>query len=347
MAGITAKDIAEKLGISTASVSVALNGKPGVSQATREKILAVAASMGYSLPKASSGDGRLVCFLLYADPAVAVAQESSFSTFVLKGVEDTAKELGYRVLIRYAYAGRDLAAQLEDILDDLAGLLILGTDLTATRRSQLASLPLPAVVVDNFLFSGYVDCVGNDNLFGAKSAVSYLIDRGHRSFGYLRARQRTANFDDREAGVHLALQEHLPGAALTVVDVDIAADRAYEDLRRWLESQPDLPDALFAENDVVAAAAIRALRAAGIAVPEAVSVMGFDDIPICELVEPTLTTVHSFKETLGREAVGLLHRRITQGFSPAQVQAAGAIKLSLSTRIVPRDSVAQRPVRPN
>ena len=93
MANITAKDIAEKLGISTASVSVALNGKPGVSQATREKILAVAASMGYSLPKASSGDSRLVCFLLYADPAVAVAQESSFSTFVLKGVEDTAKEL--------------------------------------------------------------------------------------------------------------------------------------------------------------------------------------------------------------------------------------------------------------
>ena len=226
MANITAKDIAEKLGISTASVSVALNGKPGVSQATREKILAVAASMGYSLPKASSGDSRLVCFLLYADPAVAVAQESSFSTFVLKGVEDTAKELGYRVLIRYAYAGRDLADQLEDILDDLAGLLILGTDLTAARRSQLASLPLPAVVVDNFLFSGYVDCVGNDNLFGAKSAVSYLIDQGHRSFGYLRARQRTANFDDREAGVHLALQEHLPGAALTVVDVDIAADRA-------------------------------------------------------------------------------------------------------------------------
>ena len=97
---------------------------------------------------------------------------------------------------------------------------------------------------------------------------------------------------------------------------------------------------------MVAAAAIRALRAAGIAVPQAVSVMGFDDIPICELVEPTLTTVHSFKETLGREAVGLLHRRITQGFSPAQVQAAGAIKLSLSTRIVPRDSVAQRPVHP-
>lgn len=345
MANITAKDIAEKLGISTASVSVALNGKPGVSQATREKILAAAEAMGYTLPKANPGDGRLICFLLYTDPAVGVAQESSFSTFVLKGVEDAAKELGYRVLIRYAYADRDLTVQLEDILGDLAGLLILGTDLTAARRSQLAALPLPTVVVDNFLFSGYVDCVGNDNLFGAKSAISYLIDQGHRSFGYLRSRQRTANFDDREAGVRLGIQEHLPGAVLTVVDVDIAADRAYQDLRRWLASQPDLPDALFAENDVVAAAAIRALRAADIAVPETVSVMGFDDIPVCELVEPTLTTVHSFKETLGREAVALLHRRITQGLLPAQVQSAGAIKLSLSTRIVPRRSVAQRPTQ--
>lgn len=348
MANITAKDIAERLGLSTASVSVALNGKPGVSQATREKILAAAAELGYALPKASAGDGRLLCFLIYTDPAVGIAQESTFYTFVLKGIEDEAKELGYRVLIRYYYADRGFDEQMDDILGDLAGLVVLGTDMTAGRRPQLSpltgglDLPFPVVILDNFLFSSYVDCVGNDNLFGAKAALSHLIDLGHRTFGYLRARQRITNFDDREAGIRLALQEHLPDAPLTIVDVDIAADRAYEDLCRWLEGRTALPDALFAENDVVAAAAIRALRARGIAVPQAVSVMGFDDIPICELVEPTITTVHSFKETLGREAVGLLHRRIAKGLTAAQVQAAGTIKLSLSTRIVTRGSVAAR-----
>ena len=328
MSGVTAKDIAKKLGISTASVSVALNGKPGVSQATRNKILAAAAEMGYYDQKNASAGGKLLCFLIYVDQVVGIAQESTFYTFVLKGIEAQAKQLGYRVLIRYYYANRDFAEQLSDILGDLAGLLILGTDLTAARKAQLAPLidgtdfPFPVVMIDNFLCSGCVDCVGNDN--------------------HLRARQRVSNFDDREKGIHAALAEQLPDAArsLEIIDVDIAADRAYQDLDRWLEGRTALPQALFAENDVVAAAAIRALTARGIRVPQDISVMGFDDIPLCEMVEPTITTVHSFKETLGREAVTLLHRRISSGQSAAQIQASGVMKVSLSTRIVARKSVA-------
>ena len=350
MAGVTVKDIAKKLGVSTASVSVALNGKPGVSQATRNRILAAAAEMGYNDQKSATADGKLLCFLIYVDQVVGIAQESTFYTSVLKGIEAQAKQLGYRVLIRYYYANRDFAEQLSDILSDLAGLLVLGTDLTLMRKAQLFPLvsgqdiPFPVVMIDNFLFSSYVDCVGNDNLFGAKSAISYLIDLGHTSFGYLRARQRVTNFEDREKGIRMALEEHLPDAPnpLEIIDVDIAADRAYLDLCRWLEGRSSLPQALFAENDVVAAAAIRALTAQGIRVPQDISVMGFDDIPVCEMVEPTITTVHSFKETLGREAVLLLHRRITSGQSGAQIQASGVMKVSLSTRIVTRKSVAPR-----
>ena len=342
---VTAKEIAQKLGISTASVSVALNGKPGVSRATREKVLAAAKELGYVPPHGA--EGQTLCFLIYLDEAVGVAQASSFYTFVLQGVEAAAKELGYRVLIRYYHAGQDFDAQLRDIWDDLAGLLVLGTDFTAARRGEILSLltcagsPLPVVVLDSFVLSAYVDCVGNDNLYGAKSAVSYLIDQGHRRICYLRARQRIANFDDREHGVRMAISEHLPHApdALTVLDVDITAERAYRELLEAIDPAR-LPDAFFAENDVVAAAAIRALTAKGISVPGDVSVMGFDDIPICEMVEPTLTTVHAFKETLGAEAVGLLHRRIQRGQSVQDAQAAGLIKLSLSTRIVERQSVA-------
>ena len=344
---VTAKEIAQKLGISTASVSVALNGKPGVSRATREKVLAAAKELGYVPPHGA--EGQTLCFLIYLDEAVGVAQASSFYTFVLQGVEAAAKELGYRVLIRYYHAGQDFDAQLRDIWDDLAGLLVLGTDFTAARRGEILSLltcagtPRPVVVVlDSFVLSAYVDCVGNDNLYGAKSAVSYLIDQGHRRLCYLRARQRIANFDDREHGVRMAVSEHLPHApdALTVLDVDITAERAYRELLEAIDPAR-LPDAFFAENDVVAAAAIRALTAKGISVPGDVSVMGFDDIPVCELVEPTLTTVHAFKETLGAEAVGLLHRRIQRGQSVRDAQAAGLIKLSLSTRIVERQSVAR------
>ena len=200
------------------------------------------------------------------------------------------------------------------------------------------------VIVDNFIFSAYVDCVGNDNLYGAKSAISYLIDRGHRRIGYLRANQRITNFDDREAGIRMAIAEHLGNGpqVLETIGVSVSAEGAYRDVCRWLERTSHLPDALFGENDVIAAAAIRALKMKGIRVPEDISVMGFDDIPVCEMVEPTITTVHSFKESLGREAVGLLHRRILAGQNGETAQASGVIKLSLSTRIVERQSVANK-----
>lgn len=347
---ITAKELAKKLGISAASVSVALSGKPGVSEQTRMRVLAAAQEFGYCPPRSAEPLRKPLCFLIYVDQAVGIAQESSFYTFVLQGVESAAKELGYRVLVRYYYAGQSFALQVADILNDISGLLILGTDITLTRHrlglelTDFSRYPIPVIILDNFLFSAYVDCVGNDNLYGAKSAMSYLIDCGHRRFGYLRAKQRIANFDDREHGLRMALREHLGdenARSMEIIHVDISAEKAYRDISVWIAAKKEFPSALFAENDVIAAAAIRALHAAGLHVPEDVGVMGFDDIPLCEMLDPSITTVHSFKEQLGIEAVRMLHQRIVRGESVLRAQEAGVMKLSLSTRIVERDSVAK------
>lgn len=346
MSGATAKEIAKKLGISAASVSVALNGKPGVSAATRQRVLATAAEMGYYAPKTTSADSRQFCFLIYMDPQVGIVQASAYYTFVLQSVERAAKNLGCRVLIRYYYSNRTFAEQMNDILQDVDGLLVLGTDMTGARQSELGqmivtgTLPFPVVIIDNFIYSAYADCVGNDNLYGTKAAVSYLIDQGRRTFAYLQAKQRVPNFEDRENGIRLAIGEHLgsDAAPLTVVPVDISLDQTFQDICRWLGSCRTLPDAIMAENDEVAAAAIRALRFYSIAVPAEVSVMGFDDIPICEMVDPAISTVHTHKEQLGSEAVSLLYRRIVAGETAQSIRGHGCIKLALSTRIVARGS---------
>jgi DNA-binding LacI/PurR family transcriptional regulator len=347
---VTAKEIAKKLGISTASVSVALNGKPGVSEQTRKRILDAAEEMGYSSAKTPLPDRKQLCFLIYVDQIVGIAQESTFYTIVMKGVETAAKALGYRILVRYYYAGQSFRQQMADIMGDISGLLILGTDMTLARHklglelTQWDRYRVPVVILDNFLFSAYVDCVGNDNLYGAKSAMSYLIDCGHRRFGYLRAKQRIVNFDDREHGLRMALREHLDdenAQSMEIIHVDISAEKAYRDIGAWIAARKELPSALFAENDVVAAAAIRALHAAGLNVPEDISVMGFDDIPLCEMVDPGITTVHSFKEQLGIEAVRMLHQRIERGETVRCAQETGVVKLSLSMRIVERGSVAK------
>ncbi|MCI8524644.1 MAG: LacI family transcriptional regulator [Oscillospiraceae bacterium] len=350
MGNATAKDIAKKLGLSPATVSVALNGKPGVSQATRERVLAAAAELGYAMTKGILPEHNLLCFLIYTDPAVGVARETTFYTFVLQGVETAAKALGYRILIRHYDADCGFEEQVCDILGDISGMIVLGTDMTLSRRAALGpflgetELPFPIVIIDNFTFSAYLDCVGNDNLYGAKSAISHLIDLGHRRIGYLRAQQRITNFDDREHGIKMALLEHTgPDAPpLEIIPVDIAADKAFADVSAWLRGCTSLPDALFAENDVVAAAAIRALKANRVRVPDDVSIMGFDNVPICEMVDPTISTVHSFKEKLGSTAVSLLHRRILNRDTVRTAQASGVVKIAMSTRIIDRSSVVRR-----
>ncbi len=350
MANTTARDIARKLGLSTASVSVALNGKPGVSSATREKVLAAAAEMGYAASKPpAAGGSRLICFLIYVDPDVGVVLETNFYTFVLKGIEAAATSLGYRTMIRFYYADKPFQEQLGDVLPDLAGLLIMGTEIVPARRNELAPfigpepVSFPVVILDNFTYSSQVDSVGNDNRCGARDAIAYLIGRGHRRVGYLRVRQRIDSFSGREEGLRAALREQLgPDAAPEVVPVDVSADGAFRDISAWLETRPALPDVLYAENDFIAASAIRALTARGIRVPEDLSVMGFDDVSVCEMVDPPITTVHSFKERLGREAVGLLHRRIQEGKSVRTARETGLVKLALSTRVVERSSVGSK-----
>lgn len=348
---ITAKEIAAKLGLSRSAVSLALNGKPGVSKKTREQVIALAKQHGYSIPnEAANTEKKTICFLIYVDQIVGIAQHTSFYTFVLQGVEASAKAIGYNLLVRYFYASQPFDQQVTGISGQVDGMIILGTDMVNDRRAELKSFisgnyfDFPVVVVDNFLFTSYVDCVGNDNQFGAKTAISYLLDQGHRRLGYLRAKHRIHVFNDRETGIHMALKEHaaLELPPLEVVDVDISSEQAYLDICEWLRSAPSLPEALFAENDVVAAAAIRAMKSCGVRVPEDISIIGFDDVPICEMLDPTITTVKSFKDTIGDMAVQLLHRRIFGGDRLATEKDNGLIKISVSTKIVERNSVIRR-----
>lgn len=352
MSGITAKDLAKELGLSAAAVSLALNGKSGVSEKTRELVLAAAIKHGYAPPKSSGrilNTGKTICFMIYYEQS-GVAEQTSFSTFVLKGIETGAKKYGYKTLFSYYHADQPFENQLDDTVSHgVSGIIILGTDMTELRKESITEfmskyINVPVVIVDNFIFASYVDCVGNDNIFGAKSAVSYLIDQGHRKIGYLRSKQRITNYEDREIGIRLALSEHadLSLAPLQVVNVDIASERAYADLCDWLEGNPELPDAFFAENDVVAAASIRAFKTRGIRIPEDVSIIGFDDIPICEMMEPTITTMRSFKTRLGEIAVDVLQDRILAGETFQTARENGLMKISLSTQIIERNSVRRK-----
>lgn len=348
MTGVTAKDIAAKLGLSPSAVSLALNGKPGVSESTRALVLETAMQMGYTRLDSSAYPpaNRTICFVRYAGKVVTIAEHSSFASFVLQGVEARASELGYSTQVRYLTAGDMYNRQTLEALRNVDGIIFLGTDITEVRLPELEQLfesleNTPVVVVDNFLLANRVDCVGNDCFNGARSAINHLIKTGHQRIGYIKAKQRIRNFDERQEGIYAALSQ--AGLELAIaVEVEVTSEGAFQDFDAWIKQGLPLPDALFAENDILAAAAIRVLKKHGYRVPEDISVVGFDDIPMCEMLDPPLSTVRSFKEELGAVSVEHLHRRIIHNQIPHKSYSLGLLNTKLSTRFISRFSVKSR-----
>ena len=344
--GITAKDIAEKLGVSPSAVSLALNGKPGVSVATRERILAEAIRMGYITQKSSAEAVPNIRYVIFLERGEAV-RETSFYSIVLQGIEARAKEYGYNVLISYFDTSKDWNEQINVICKDISGLIVLGTEIkdrhiAMAQAHGVGRLDLPLVMVDNATSLVDLDCVVADNRCGAYRAASYLLNKGYPDVGYLRSTVRIDSFDEREAGIIKARREWglLKKSPTQCVDVGISSEQAFYDMSTWLDQGGKPLPALFADNDIIAASCIRALKSHGYQVPRDVSVVGFDDMPICTMVDPPLTTVHIAKELMGMLAMEILHQRIRDGGRALCDGRTDMLRTTISTHLVERESVA-------
>jgi DNA-binding LacI/PurR family transcriptional regulator len=343
---ITAKDIAERLGVSASAVSLAMNGKPGISAETRNKILVEAERMGYSVPKKSTvAPSQNIRYVIFLEGGATV-KETSFYSIILQGMEAKAKEYGYNVLVSYFNSSGDWADQISAVCSDVAGLIILATEvedrhIEKAYKYGLDKTNIPIILVDNATSMVDVDCVVSDNLRGAYKAVSYLFDKGHHDVGYLRSKSRIDNFDERQAGVIKARNEYLARdcSPIQIVDVGISSEQAYEDMCAWLDAGGKPLSAFFADNDIIAAACIRAFKSKGYRIPEDVSIVGFDDMPLSTMIDPTLTTIRVMKEQMGMTAVEILHQRILNGHDALANHRVGVYRTTISTSLVERDSV--------
>ena len=341
---ITAKEIAEMLNVSPSAVSLALNGRPGVSDATRELIINTAAKYDYTVPQRQNSISATcnIRYVIYVGEGLVV-NEISFHSIVLQGIEARAKKLGYNVLVSYFYSNHDETEQLNAIFQNTAGIILLGTELD--ESSGLLEHPVvkqhpevPIVIVDTETFHYEIDCVFTDNLRGAYKAIEFLINQGHTKIGYLTSIQRILNFDERSEGVHRAMADH-PEATLQVVPVDFSSEKAYRDICLWLKDNNDLPTAFFADSDVIAFGAIRAFNRFDYKVPDDVSILGFDDMPACEMISPQLTSIRVMKVLMGSKAVEILHQRITEMSTASATEQTGVLRIAISTDVKIRRSV--------
>jgi len=177
----------------------------------------------------------------------------------------------------------------------------------------------------DFLPFDFVDMNNEDSVF---TVVSDFAARGHRAIGMVKGAIETRNFKLREEGFAASLQRlGLPFDRRFVFAVDSTFHGAHEDMRRILRSGPKLPTALFCANDIIACGCIKALKEEGIRVPEDISIIGFDDLPLSAVVDPPLTTIQVSKAQIGRMAIQLLVTRVRgpAGSPPVKVLIGGSL----------------------
>ncbi len=318
MNNITAKELAQKLGLSAAAVSLALNGKAGVSDKTREIILQEAKNHGLNIAlnveDTQKGQAKTICYLVVTDKYVKSGEHSMFESLVLYGVDNACHNIGYNTLVKYIDVTDLLNQNVIDMIKTVDGLIILAADINKSNVEDLQKLlqivkDVPKIILDSMILQGKEDSIGSDNFSGGALAAHALLESGCQNIGYLRSKTRILNFDERQTGFEHTLRS-LGKNLYTVVNVGLSSNEAFEDITAWLSTKPKMPDGFFADNDVLAISALRAIKAAGYNVPDDVSIIGFDDLPIAQMCEPPLSTIKCSKEGLGIAAVFDLYAKI-------------------------------------
>ncbi|MGF7016510.1 DNA-binding LacI/PurR family transcriptional regulator [Lachnospiraceae bacterium PF1-21] len=331
MAGkINIKKISEVTGFSPATVSNALNNKRGVNRDTAAEILRVAKELGYI----SENRITKIRFVIYKRNG-KIIDDTPFFPLLIDGVETECKRLGYEMSIsNLDKRDEDYEEQVRWLINDTSsGIIFLGTELMENDIDIYRSSKCPFLIFDCFESSMPFDGVLINNADSARMATEYLIDKGHREIGYLRGDFRIKAFRSRAVGYARALSNH--GIELNrdyTYTLNTTMEGAYEDMKKILGKKPQLPTAFFADNDVIALGVLKALQEYGYKVPEDISVIGFDDLPFCEITTPRLTTIRVSKQEMGMVAVRRMDEMIK---NPGKSK----LKISVCTEFIERDSV--------
>jgi LacI family transcriptional regulator len=299
----TQEEIAKALNVSAATVSRALNGKAGVSPATREKIFELA---GKLLSKPNPAVQRFDPAKPYAVAFVVkrhlIWSDNPFYERIMMGAEEELERQGYHLVA--ITIDEDLHSEyaLPPGLDlrRLDGLLIAGPELSHRMVRHLLALGAPAVLVGNSVPNVVVDEVSSQNEQGGYAATRHLIEHGHQRIAYLSGPADAAPVRERKEGYLEAMSEFNLEPRI-VVQPGLTIIHGVHGLKDLLERYGDTT-AIFAANDPVAIGAMQAAKEAGRSIPGDLAIIGFDNLTWTETTDPPLTTVYIHKRQMGRLA---------------------------------------------
>lgn len=331
----TISEIAREAGVSVPTVSKVLNGHAHVAAETRARVEEIIAKRDYARRPAKRKQKAGLVDLVF--PGLG----SEWALEIIEGVERVAQDAGYGTVVSSLNLDgsriRPWLANLAERKSD--GLLMAVYQLDAKQIQRVKSLGIPVVLIDPVGQPGPdLTTVGAANWEGGYSATEHLLQLGHKRIAMIGGREDLQCSSAREDGYVSALRR--AGVALDpalMVPGDFSMEAGEAAARKLLEL-PDRPTAIFTGNDGQALGAYRAARAAGLRIPEDLSIIGFDDIPAAEWVEPGLTTIRQPVVQMAETAMRALLRHLDGDEELPQ-------RIELGTELVVRGSTAPPPRR--
>ena len=306
-------DIAEKVGVSTVSVSKALSGKKGVSTEVRNRILKVAEEMGYAMP----GAGRINVLPEGLNIGVFIGETflDKYSSLYWKLYQDVlmiTSEMGSFAMLEVITREMEENTELPRLLKEqkIDGIIVIGRISEKYRSFLIENKSIPLVYMDFLDEDRHADSVVSNNFEGGYLATRYLLDMGHKKIGFAGTILSTTSITDRYFGYSKALLEK----GIEVKKEWVIDDRAYGngliDEESFLRLPKDMPTAFFCNCDLTAGKLINKLQKAGYSVPDDVSVIGYDNFIFPGLCNIEITSYEVDFAEMAKKTVEVLASRI-------------------------------------
>jgi LacI family transcriptional regulator len=330
---LTLDEIAKRAGVSRTTASRVLNDRPNVRPEVRERVQRVIAETAYRphpVAQSLASQQSHVIGLVLPRRTEALFNDPYFPRLT-QGIAQACNDHDYTLALFLMQTEADEQKfhpriSRKGLLD---GIVIqvgqIGNDLI----TRLLASDLPVVVAGRPLHHPDANYVDVDNISGAYIAVTHLLNLGHRRIGTITGELRTTAALDRDTGYRKALQVYdLPVDETLITEGDFTEIGGYHAMQRLI---PHKPDGIFVASDTMALGALRAIHEAGLAAPDDIAIVSFDDLPPATIAKPALTTIHQPVHAFGVKAVEMLLDVIKNGPTPPR-------QIVMETKLIVRQS---------
>lgn len=303
--GVTIYDLAKELKVSPSTVSRALNNHSSIGKKTKAKVKKLAKERGYRPNSIASSlrtnnSNTLGIMVSWID--------RTYISSLIAGIEKTARESGYHVIISQSHDSKSLEAEnLHALYDSRISALIVSMAMETTGNDQFnlfTDIGTPVVFVDRFPKDNNIHKVHINNFKAAFEATEHLISEGCKRIAHFGGGNLQSIYRDRKEGYIQALRKHnLEVDEALIVEARLLSAEDGVMLSKQVFKLDNPPDGIFCANDAAAVSAIQFAKSKGIKIPEELAIIGFNDDPICEIVDPPLSSVYHPAQNMGESAV--------------------------------------------